>query len=83
MKYGSKESLEFCDKVARIIINNALKKSSLLAKKFGTYQGYKKECILKSPFLLENADEDTYKMIEEFGLRNSQLLTIAPTIITS
>ena len=51
----------------------------MLAKEFGTYPGYKKECILKSPFLLENADEDTYKMIEEFGLRNSQLLTIAPT----
>ncbi len=79
MKYGDEKSLEFCDKVARVIVNNALKKSALLAKEFGTYPGYKKECILKSPFLLENADEDTYRMIEEYGLRNSQLLTIAPT----
>ena len=79
IKYGSPESLEFCDKIAKVIINNALKQSASLAKEFGTYPAYKKECILKSPFLLENADEDTYKMIEEYGLRNSQLLTIAPT----
>ena len=79
LKYGNPESLEFCDKVAKTIVNNALRQSAMLAKEFGAYPGYKKECVLKSPFLLENADEDTLKLIEEYGLRNSQLLTIAPT----
>ena len=35
--------------------------------------------MLKSPFLLENADEVVLDLIEKYGLRNSQLLTIPPT----
>ena len=35
MKYGSPESLEFCDKIAKVIVDNALKASALLAKDFG------------------------------------------------
>ncbi|WP_101475115.1 adenosylcobalamin-dependent ribonucleoside-diphosphate reductase [Fusobacterium sp.] len=79
LKYGSQESLEFCDKVAKTIIDSALKASALLAKDFGTYPKFKKESILKSEFLLENASSETIELIKKYGLRNSQLLTIAPT----
>ncbi|MBR8702133.1 hypothetical protein IX317_002100 [Fusobacterium sp. DD29] len=79
LKYGTSESLDFCDKVAKTIIDSALRASALLAKDYGTYPKYKKEKILQSKFLLENASEETLKLIEEYGLRNSQLLTIAPT----
>lgn len=79
LKYGSTESLEFCDNIARVIVDNALKASALLAKDFGAYPKYKADKILKSEFLLENASIETLELIEKYGLRNSQLLTIAPT----
>lgn len=79
MKYGSPESLEFCDSIAKVIIDNALKASALLAEESGAYPKYKADKVLKSEFLLENASIETLQLIEEYGLRNSQLLTIAPT----
>ena len=79
LKYGSPESLEFCDTIAKVIVDNALKASALLAKDFGAYPKYKADKVLKSEFLLENASIETLELIEKYGLRNSQLLTIAPT----
>lgn len=77
--YGSKESLEWIDKVGRTMINEALRESAMLAKEQGSFPNYKEEAVLKSPYLLANADEDVIEIIKEHGLRNSQLLTIAPT----
>lgn len=79
LKYGSIESLEFCDKVAKSIIDTALKSSALLAKEYGSFPKYRADKVLKSKFLLENASNETIELIEKYGLRNSQLLTIAPT----
>ena len=79
IKYGSQESLEFCDRVAKTIVDTALRASAILAKESGAFPRYREEKILKSPFLLENASEETIELIKKYGLRNSQLLTIAPT----
>lgn len=78
IKYGSKESLDICDKIGETLANNALRCSALLARDYGPYPKYK-DCILKSDFLKENADKKTINLIEKYGLRNSQILTIAPT----
>lgn len=79
IKYGSHESLIICDEIAKTMINSALQQSALLAKKYGAYPKYKAEAVLNSPFLKEVATKETYELIEKYGLRNSQLLTIAPT----
>jgi len=79
VKYGSSESIEFIHKIGRTMINEALRQSALLAKDEGTFPWYKREAILKSPFLISNADEDVLELIKKYGLRNSQLLTIPPT----
>ncbi|WP_320046646.1 adenosylcobalamin-dependent ribonucleoside-diphosphate reductase [uncultured Ilyobacter sp.] len=79
LKYGSPESLEFCDKVSKTIVDNALRASALLAKEQGSFPKFKKDKILASPFLKDNASDETIELIEKYGLRNSQLLTIAPT----
>ena len=42
MKYGGEESLEFCDKVARVIVNNALRKVQCLQKNLEHIQDIKK-----------------------------------------
>jgi ribonucleoside-diphosphate reductase alpha chain len=79
VKYGSKESINYIHKIGNKMINEALRQSALLAKENGTFPKYRREAILKSPFLLSNAEEDVLELIKEHGLRNSQLLTIPPT----
>ncbi|MCR2044902.1 adenosylcobalamin-dependent ribonucleoside-diphosphate reductase [Anaerosalibacter massiliensis] len=79
VKYGSEESIELIHKIGKVLINEALRESALLAKEHGTYSRYNAEKVLKSPFLLSNVNEDVLELIKKYGLRNSQLLTIAPT----
>lgn len=79
VRYGSEESIELIHQIGKVLINEALRQSALLAKEEGPFPRYKKEAVLKSPFLLSNADEDVLELIKEYGLRNSQLLTIPPT----
>ena len=79
IKYGSSESISLIHQIGRTMINEALRQSALLAKKDGTFPRYNAEAVLKSPFLLSNIDEDVMDLIKEHGLRNSQVLTIAPT----
>ena len=79
VRYGSSESLSLIHQIGRIMINEALRQSALMAEADGPFPRFNKEAVLKSPFLQENADEDVLELIEEHGLRNSQLLTIPPT----
>ena len=79
VKYGSKESIELIHKIGRLMINEALRQSALLAKEKGAFPLYNANAVLKSPFLLNNADKDVYELIKQYGLHNSQLLTIPPT----
>ncbi|MGL5652420.1 MAG: adenosylcobalamin-dependent ribonucleoside-diphosphate reductase [Paraclostridium sp.] len=79
MRYGSDKSIELCKFIARTMLNEAVKQSSLLAKEYGTFKGYKKEAILKSKFFNDNIDDDIKELVKLYGLRNSQLLTIPPT----
>ncbi len=79
VKYGSEESIELIHQIGSVLVNEALRQSALLAKEYGPFPRYRKEKVLKSPFLLANADSDVMELIEKHGLRNSQLLTIPPT----
>ena len=79
MRYGSDKSIDLCKFIARTMLNEAVKQSSLLAKEYGPFKEYKKEAILKSKFFNDNIDEDIKQLVKLYGLRNSQLLTIPPT----
>lgn len=79
MRYGSDKSIDLCKFIARTMLNEAVKQSSLLAKEYGPFKEYKKEAILKSKFFNDNIDEDIKELVKLYGLRNSQLLTIPPT----
>lgn len=78
IKYGSQESINISDRLGRIMINTALQESAKLAKENGKFPMYD-ERIMDSEFFKANANEKTKEMVEKYGLRNSQLLTIAPT----
>ena len=78
-KYGGQNAVGICDSLGRFIANIAINESALIAKERGAYKMCNKEQILKTPFIIENTTEDTRELIKMYGLRNSQLLTIAPT----
>jgi ribonucleoside-diphosphate reductase alpha chain len=79
MKYGDESSKNIMNKIMFTMANTAMQASALLAKEAGPYPGYKKEKVLLSPYLKAVASEKTYKMIEKYGLRNAELLSVAPT----
>ncbi|NJJ36517.1 adenosylcobalamin-dependent ribonucleoside-diphosphate reductase [Clostridioides difficile] len=78
VRYGSEMAIELCDVIGKCLADESLKQSALLAKKYGAYPKYK-QYVLKSEFIQENASHETQELINKYGLRNSQLLTIAPT----
>ena len=79
VKYGSEESIELIHEIGNVLVNEALRQSAILAKEYGPFPRYRRDKVLKSPYLLANANGDVIKLIEKHGLRNSQLLTIPPT----
>lgn len=79
MRYGSVESIDLCNMIGHLMANQALKTSALLSKEYGPYPKYDPDAVEGSAYYSLNALDDTKDLIKAFGLRNSQLLTIAPT----
>lgn len=79
IKYGSKQSIDLCDMIGYAMANEAIRASALLAKEHSPYPKYKQEVIEQSAFFSKNALGETKKIVHKYGLRNSQLLTTAPT----
>lgn len=78
-KYGSPESIDFCDKLGKLMMDTALNESAVLAKEKGMFEKCVPSQIVESPFFKANASKETTELVSQYGLRNSQLLTIAPT----
>lgn len=78
LKYGEKDAIALLEEIGKVMINAALQESALMARDLGTYRKYNPKYVLKSPFLLENATKETFELVEKHGLRNAELLSIAP-----
>ena len=79
LTYGEDDAVEMCDKIGFAMADAAIAASARLAREQGTFPGYKGEEIMETPYFLENTTEQTRELVRKYGLRNSQLLTIAPT----
>ena len=79
MSYGSTKSLALCDMISHIILTEAIIESSNIAKEKGSFPKFDFEKWMNSEFVRTNVSPDIINLVEEQGLRNSQLLTIAPT----
>lgn len=79
-KYGCSDSITICDEIGKHLIQNALLASSELAKEYGAYPKYKRN-VLYNIFFESNCinNDKVVEHVKRYGLRNSQLLTIAPT----
>ena len=71
--YGSAESLELCDKIGECLAKTAIRKSYELALMFGSYPKFNRDNVMYSKFY------KAHSIGVNLELRNSQLLTIAPT----
>ena len=76
--YGDEEAVALCDKIGFAMADAAIAASAKLAKEQGPYPGFKKE-VMSTEFFMANTTEHTKELVRNYGLRNSQLLTIAPT----
>ena len=79
LRYDSEEAIDMCDFIAGILSDEAINASALLAKEKGVYPKYNDSAVLTSEFIKSNTSRETYNNVMSYGLRNSQILTIAPT----
>lgn len=82
--YGSDRCSNLIASIGKALCNAGLQESALLAKELGTFEAYNEDYILNSFYLqckVEDGEiyDETINLIKSYGLRNSQLFTIAPT----
>lgn len=88
-RYGSHESTVLVHHIGYIMIANAILESIELAKEYGAFEECNPEAITSSsfwdinitnnPYLSDKEVADITDSIYKYGIRNSQLLTCAPT----
>jgi ribonucleoside-diphosphate reductase alpha chain len=79
IRYGSDEAVKLCEELSNMMLNEAVKQSALLAKEYVPFEKYNEEVIFNSKFFINNISDEVKELVREYGLRNSQLLTIPPT----
>ena len=78
--YGSKRCMNLINIIGKELVNTGLQQSAILAGIKRPFDKYNKEYILNSTFIKRECITDKTKdLIKLYGLRNSQLFTIAPT----
>lgn len=79
LTYGEEDAVQMCDKIGFAMADTAIAASAKLAKQLGSFPKCNTEEIMSTPYFLANTTEMTRELVRKYGLRNSQLLTIAPT----
>lgn len=79
IRYGSDESIEMAHKIGALMARESLIESAKLAKRFGMFPKCSPSAIMKSEFYKNISDGMLDFYVGQYGLRHSQLLTIAPT----
>lgn len=87
VKYGSTTSRSILESIGHELIMTALETSSILATNCGSYPKFNRDYVIRTPFFknLDSGDindlrfQSLHDDICKYGLRNSQLLTCAPT----
>lgn len=78
MSYGSKEMIGFMQSILSLLRDTAYKTSIELAKEKGAFPAFEKEQYLNGQFI-KTLPEEIREDIATYGIRNSHLLSIAPT----
>lgn len=78
IRYGSDEAFKFTDRLFRTLRDTAYHESTVLAEEKGAFPAFDWDKIKRSPFI-DRLPAEIKKRIEKHGLRNSNVLSIAPT----
>jgi ribonucleoside-diphosphate reductase alpha chain len=79
LQYGSISFNAILEEIMKTMINEAVRASALRAKERGSFPAFDLHSTLQSEFFHAALNEETRDMVQEYGLRNSRLLSIAPT----
>ncbi|GBD01131.1 Vitamin B12-dependent ribonucleoside-diphosphate reductase [bacterium HR18] len=82
LHYASEEARRLAAQLMRTICYTAYRTSIALAREKGPFPFFERERYLESPFI-QALPEDLRQGIATYGIRNSHLLSIAPTGTTS
>lgn len=79
-KYGSKESIDFCNDVYKQFAISSMKSSCDIAKEIGPFPIYNPQVEHNHPFLtrLFKESKELKKIHDKYGRRNISLTTVAP-----
>lgn len=77
--YGSPEFIEFLDTLMKHMLNSAARASAQNAKEKGPFPMFDYDKISRSRFYQETITPETDALIKKYGMRNSRLLSVAPT----
>lgn len=78
IRYGSQEACEFTNKLMRFITNRAYMSSASLATEKGAFPLFDRDDYLDGEFV-RKLDVEVQEAIYKCGIRNSHLISIAPT----
>lgn len=78
MRYGSDKSLEFVDRLMKTIRDEAFRASVKLAREKGAFERFDPNRHFDCDFI-QALPPDIQDEIEEYGIRNAVILSIAPT----
>lgn len=76
--YGSAESIKLSSELGKFIRDIAYYESIELAKEEGPYPAFDADIVSKSPYF-KSLDKELQESIIKYGMRNSHVLSIAPT----
>jgi len=84
LKYGSKEAVELTDNLMNFISKQAFKASIELAKEKGSFPFLDREKYIESGYIQKHMEKDSEWIdiadsILKYGIRNSKIMSVAPT----
>lgn len=79
MAYGSIEFIGILNEIMKHMINVAVQASAFRASLTNSFPKYDAKLIKNSEFYKKVLTPETKKLVDKWGLRNSRLLSIAPT----
>lgn len=81
IRYDSDEAIKTASQICKSMFHAAVRASTDLASDKGAFKRCNKKELLRSPLIKQFAktDKELYNDIKKYGMRNAQLISIAPT----
>lgn len=79
ISYGSEECISLINEIGSLLANQAFETSCYLAQEMGEFPRCDRYKTANSAYVKAVIKKDNLDMLRAYGIRNSQLLTIAPT----